>query len=172
MYQSKVLLLRQVGNFYTLINFIFCLLMATSNFNSPQGTDCIYAFCMEDEDFEDTYDCIKWNVVSSLESLGFSLEDVIKSWSDEWIASLTLDAYDNKYKERSTVEINCYTETGYYQWARFDYEVVINPDQPSKSILKKIASLCKKINKIYKENSIQLKVTARFSNGETWYEKV
>jgi len=69
---------------------------------------------------------------------------------------------------------------GYYAGMNIDYKVVEGDDLwriedekiGTKGLDKKVASICKKIERICKTYGTELKVVARFSNGETMYEKV
>jgi glycosyltransferase involved in cell wall biosynthesis len=82
----------------------------------------------------------------------------------------TFDYFDKSYKQWDSFRIKFVVESGYYQGAKFDLDFS-DRQGISKTMEKKVDALVRKVERILAKVTTPLAVYARFSNGETWYQK-
>ncbi len=153
-----------------------------------------------DEEYEDSYevdteieDTID-NVKSELQKYNEFSEAKKGTWSDafgrSYDAKVIGDMYSGEIFEDEDgdereygVNFECLIINGYYDGANLDYLITYQIDgyegdfdeftaEAQAWVENKRDEFVTKIEEVYKMFSIQLGVSARFSNGETWYSRV
>ena len=115
------------------------------------------------DDYNNTIDDVK------LELLSLWFNDT-KNQIDKYIYRIMqYGFYSNKDDRYYYLNINI--QSGYYEWALFDWSLSEDEDDTPKTIYNKFQSLIKKVEKIFEKHTTPLKQIAQFSNWETIYAK-
>ena len=136
--------------------------MATSNFHNVNASR-IFAVDLEDEfDYE--------NIILNLESALACIPEYIEGacWDRHELRSYPSKVLGRLQKDN--VEVYVIVRSGYYSGCNLDWDIYYD-ESPSKTDEATGQQLIDKLEKLYAQWSMPLKVKARFSNGETWYEK-
>ena len=163
--------------------------MGCSNFHNENASKIYACELLQEDDYED----LKSNLEEAIERIGGRLVDrqdstELRSYPSRVIGEIEETISDSKDDYGITVML--VVRSGYYDGVNLDWIVeftdnsygdtdnigdIMNDTEIYKTTRTKIErafnKLVNKIEKICEDYSTPLKVTARFSNGETWYQK-
>jgi hypothetical protein len=163
--------------------------MSTSNFYNVNASKIYACDPQEEWDYED----LKSNLKGAIERIGGRLVErqdptELRNYGSRVLGQIEETVSDSK--DDYVITVMLVVRGGYYYGYNLDWVAeftdnrygdmdnikdVMNDKEIYKTTKIKIERaykrLVKKIEKICEDNSTPLKVTARFSNGETWYAK-
>lgn len=152
--------------------------MATSNFHNVNASS-IFACELENEfDYEDLYDNVRYamKILPEFESNTKSDPNELRSFPSRSIGALSAYVTDD-VESGIDVIVTAVTRAGYYEGCNLDWHCEFvewgeNVEHLIPNAEKVKEELVEKLESIFREFSTPLGVVARFSNGETIYEKI
>jgi hypothetical protein len=145
--------------------------MSTSNFSSKN-----ILVAVETDDWEDwDFNFFKDNLTDELLKIKDSYE--VTKWDSDYHAVWAYDIarYSKEYGTRIYKTIHVTINNGYYSGINLDYIIEEGDDcynfKGTHGLDKEVEKITEKVVKILKQHGTELKVVARFSSGETVYEK-
>ena len=157
--------------------------MATGNFYKV-NLDNYYVIKGDyEEELEDTNNNIYYDLEKSLKQKSYkdyniiSMDKTSPNSLQSFYRHNFIDIYFT-YKNHD-IDIMVNYNNGYYEGANFDIDIMIDgynvniDDNDAENIIysEKVQKIIKLIEKVLNRYTTRLGVKARFSNGETWYEK-
>jgi hypothetical protein len=151
--------------------------MATSNFHNVNASVIFACELENDFDYEDLFDNVRYSMKELDEWDGNTKSDPneLHSYSSRSIGALSKYVSDDE--SGIDVIVTAVTRSGYYEGCNLDWHCEYNEWGENVEHLLPLAEKAKwelvdKIESIFEQFSTPLGVVARFSNGETIYEKI
>ncbi len=157
--------------------------MWACNFGRLENANKYYSFCMQDYDdsydFDIDYNDTINNIQMELSKMWFCEEDWRLDRNNKHIARDYIEFATRvkhwqtwKYvREYDTLYIDVYIEHWYHEGARMDWTYSHDLQDITAKARKRVNRINKKLDKIGRENTMQLQCIAKFSNGEAIYAK-
>lgn len=157
--------------------------MSTSNFkhcNASKYYTVGLVQQLDEFDYTNAIEIIKEALEKKIKNFNCYRKDVFVDRDVVEVGGKIFDYYDKDYKQWYDLAVIVTYDIGYYDGINFDWQVrdyggeihdYTNAGY-SKKTLNNIEQTIKKIEEVLQEYTTPMQVTARFSNGETWYSKV